>query len=136
VKTHLAMIVTAAALLTGCTPTTGALRPQDASQPTSVVVAVTPPATTAPAGTTTIAAPAPAAPKACTVPDVVGMVHQNAQDTMQAAGLYNLREQDAAGQGRVLVLDRNWTTTAQSVAAGQVVDCTTEVLLSAKKIGE
>ncbi|MEV8438270.1 PASTA domain-containing protein [Actinosynnema sp. NPDC051121] len=133
-KIPLAMIVTAAALLTGCTPTTGALGPtkaQDAVTPTTIAVAVTPPV-----GTTTIAAPAPAAPKTCTVPDVVGMVHQDAQDTMQAAGLYNLREQDSTGQGRVLVVDRNWTTTAQSVAAGQVVDCKTEILLSAKKIGE
>ncbi|TWP51639.1 hypothetical protein FKR81_14830 [Lentzea tibetensis] len=64
------------------------------------------------------------------------MVHQTAQDTMQAAGLYFLREEDATGQGRILALDRNWTTTAQSVAAGQVVDCTTPITLSAKKIGE
>ncbi|MEU5690659.1 hypothetical protein [Actinosynnema sp. NPDC020468] len=75
-------------------------------------------------------------PKTCTVPNVVGMVHQTAQDTMQAAGLYFLREEDATGQGRLLILDRNWTTVAQSVAAGQVVDCTTTVTLSAKKIGE
>ncbi|MDQ2586545.1 hypothetical protein CKY47_21615 [Saccharothrix yanglingensis] len=64
------------------------------------------------------------------------MVHQTAQDTMQAAGLYNLREEDATGRGRVLVLDRNWTTTAQGVPAGASVDCLTEVLLSAVKIGE
>ncbi|XVV04125.1 PASTA domain-containing protein [Actinosynnema sp. CA-248983] len=99
-----------------------------------------PPSPTAanPAGTSAAATtiePPPTA-KTCTVPDVVGMVHQTAQDTMQAAGLYRLREEDATGQGRVLVVDRNWTTTAQSVPAGQVVDCTTEVLLSAKKIGE
>ena len=102
--------------------------------------------TTTPTPTTTTApttepqpAPTPAltpATKTCTVPDVVGMVHQTAQDTMQAAGLYRLREQDATGQGRILALDRNWTTTAQSVAAGQVVDCDTEVTLSAKKTGE
>ncbi|NUT46585.1 MAG: hypothetical protein HOV94_04580 [Saccharothrix sp.] len=72
----------------------------------------------------------------CTVPDVVGMVHQTAQDTMQDAGLHRLREQDATGQGRMLLVDRNWTTTAQSVAAGQVVPCDTEVTLSAKKTGE
>jgi beta-lactam-binding protein with PASTA domain len=101
----------------------------------------TPPATTVTSTVvvgepvTPTAAPEPVA-KTCTVPDVVGMVHQAAQDTMQAAGLYRLREQDSTGQGRVLVVDRNWTTTAQSVAAGQVVDCDTEVLLSAKKTGE
>ena len=89
---------------------------------------------------TTTAAPAPpapaAAPKTCTVPNVVGMVYQYAQDTMQAAGLYVLLEQDATGRGRMLVLDRNWETTAQSVPAGEVVDCTTAITLSAKKIGE
>ena len=55
---------------------------------------------------------------------------------MQAAGLFFLLEKDATGQGRVLVLDRNWTTTAQSVPAGSVVDCGAEITLSAKKIGE
>ncbi|WP_424185825.1 PASTA domain-containing protein [Actinokineospora sp. G85] len=72
----------------------------------------------------------------CTVPHVVGMVHQNAQDTMQAAGLYVLLEEDATGQNRILAMDRNWRTTAQSVAAGQVVDCTTTITLSAKKLDE
>ncbi|WP_235926296.1 PASTA domain-containing protein [Actinokineospora pegani] len=76
------------------------------------------------------------APTTCTVPNVVGMVHQNAQDAMQAAGLYILLEEDATGQGRILALDRNWRTTAQSVAAGQVVDCTTTITLSAKKLNE
>ncbi|MFD1148398.1 PASTA domain-containing protein [Saccharothrix hoggarensis] len=107
--------------------------------PADAVTTAPPATTTAPAGTTapiaTTAAPAPAA-DTCTVPHVVGMVHQTAQDTMQAAGLYRLREVDATGQGRVLALDRNWTTTAQTPAAGQVVPCDTEVLLSAKKTGE
>jgi hypothetical protein len=109
----------------------------------------TTPATTTPApqpserpAPTTSVAPAPAPvqaaplPKTCTVPNVVGMVHQYAQDTMQAAGLFILREEDATGQGRLLLYDRNWKTTAQSVAAGAVVDCGTEIMLSAQKIGE
>jgi hypothetical protein len=99
--------------------------------PAATTPAATEPAATEPAATT----PAPAG-KTCTVPNVVGMIHQTAQDTMQAAGLYKLREQDATGQGRVLALDRNWTTTAQTPAAGQVVPCDTEVLLSAKKNDE
>ncbi|MFD5826267.1 PASTA domain-containing protein [Lentzea sp. NPDC060358] len=90
-----------------------------------------PPSATAPAQPT---APAVPAAKTCTVPDVVGMVHQTAQDTMQKAGLYFLREQDASGQGRLLINDRNWKTVAQSVEAGKVVDCTTQVTLSATKI--
>ncbi|MDR6598050.1 hypothetical protein ACFFSW_11440 [Saccharothrix longispora] len=77
-----------------------------------------------------------AAPETCTVPDVVGMVHQQAQDTMQDAGLFQLREEDATGRGRMLIVDRNWTTTAQSVAAGQVVACDTEITLAARKTDE
>lgn len=90
--------------------------------------------TTAPAATTTAApAPAPAA-KTCTVPNVVGLIHQTAQDTMQKAGLFLLAEEDASGQGRLLINDRNWKTTKQNVAAGTVVDCNTKILLSAEKI--
>ena len=48
------------------------------------------------------------------VPNVVGMDHQLAQDTMQASGLYMLAERDASGQGRLLVYDRNWTVVRQS----------------------
>ena len=101
--------------------------------PSATVTVTAPATTTAPQATT--AEPAPDV-ETCTVPNVVGMIHQTAQDTMQAAGLYRLREQDATGQGRVLALDRNWTTTAQTPAAGQVVPCDTEVLLSAKKNDE
>jgi hypothetical protein len=49
----------------------------------------------------------PAAPEADTsvavVPDVIGMNHQLAQDTLQAAGFYLLLEEDATGQGRSLL---------------------------------
>ncbi|MGM1059818.1 hypothetical protein [Saccharothrix sp. Mg75] len=72
----------------------------------------------------------------CTVPQVVGMVHQEAQDALQAAGLFRLLEEDATGQGRMVLVDRNWVTTAQSVPGGQVVDCGTDITLAAKKIGE
>lgn len=121
-----------AAVAIGALSALAACVPQQGAAPASTPAAVE---TTS---TTTAAAPPPAAaaPKTCTVPNVVGMVHQYAQDTMQAAGLYLLLEQDATGRGRMLVLDRNWETTAQSVAAGQVVDCSTVITLSAKKIGE
>jgi hypothetical protein len=113
-------------VLVACVPQQGAAPAQPAvSAPATAVTTTSAPAP-----------PPPAAPTTCTVPNVVGMVHQYAQDTMQAAGLYVLLEQDATGRGRMLVLDRNWETTAQSVPAGQVVDCTTAITLSAKKIGE
>ncbi|MCG8915833.1 PASTA domain-containing protein [Actinokineospora sp. PR83] len=130
-RTRLAALLTIPALLTACAP------PQATDQAPSTTTPATPPPPAAPASTTT-AAPEPPSPaeKTCTVPNVVGMVHQTAQDTMQAAGLYVLLEEDATGQGRLLVVDRNWTTTAQSVPAGQVVHCTQEITLSAKKTGE
>lgn len=71
-----------------------------------------------------------------TVPNVVGKDHQLAQDTMQSAGLYSLAEEDATGQGRSLLFDRNWTTVAQDPAAGACVSEDTTVTLSAKKDGE
>ena len=70
------------------------------------------------------------------VPNVVGKNHQSGQDTMQAAGLYMLDEEDASGQGRMLLFDRNWVDVAQDPAAGQCVSADTTVMLTAKKIGE
>jgi hypothetical protein len=70
------------------------------------------------------------------VPNVVGKNHQAGQDRMQAAGLYMLDEEDASGQGRVLLFDRNWVDVAQDPAPGQCVSADTTVTLSAKKIGE
>jgi beta-lactam-binding protein with PASTA domain len=67
------------------------------------------------------------------VPDVSGMNHQDAQDTMQRAGLYNLREVDGTGQGRMLVLDRNWVQTGQDPAPGTEVPADTVVTLTAVK---
>src|SRR4051794_5735434 len=57
-------------------------------------------------------------PAAITVPAVVGMDHQAAQNRMQAAGLYNLRERDATGEGRLMIWDRNWVVVRQSPAPG------------------
>ena len=68
-----------------------------------------------------------------TVPDVVGIDHQLAQDTMQAAGLYMLAEEDATGRGRMLLYDRNWTVVRQSPAPGaRVSENRTITLFSVK----
>jgi hypothetical protein len=70
------------------------------------------------------------------VPDVVGMNHQLAQDTLQASGFYLLLEEDATGQGRMLILDRNWEVVSQSVPAGTQAPLTAPITLYSKKIGE
>jgi hypothetical protein len=70
------------------------------------------------------------------VPDVVGLDHQLAQDTMQAAGLYDLAEEDASGQGRLLLWDRNWTVVSQDPAAGTLVNEDRTITLRSKKDDE
>ena len=81
------------------------------------------------------AAPAPVSGQIA-VPSVVGIDHQLAQDTMQAAGLYNLSEEDATGAGRMLVLDRNWVVVEQVPAAGTLVATDATITLRSKKKGE
>lgn len=52
---------------------------------------------------------------------------------MQAAGLYNLREVDATGQGRLLLFDRNWVVVSQSPAPGARVPEDAVIVLTSKK---
>ncbi|UJW31966.1 PASTA domain-containing protein [Saccharothrix sp. AJ9571] len=89
----------------------------------------TPPAT----GSAAPAATGSSAGSLITVPDVSGMNHQDAQNAMQAAGLYNLREVDGKGEGRALVVDRNWVQTGQSPAPGTQVPPDTVITLTAVK---
>jgi hypothetical protein len=68
------------------------------------------------------------------VPDVIGMNHQLAQDTMQAAGFYHLSEEDASGQGRALILDRNWIVVEQEPRPGTKAPSDKTIILRSKKI--
>lgn len=70
------------------------------------------------------------------VPAVVGLNHQLAQDTLQAAGFYYLTEEDATGQGRLLINDRNWVVVSQSPEGGTTTSLDSKILLRSKKIGE
>jgi len=98
------------------------------------------PAPTPPTPTSTPTTPAApgsgaetAPTKLITVPDVSGMNHQQAQDAMQAAGLYHLREVDGKGLGRMMVVDSNWRQTGQSPAAGTQVTPDAVITLTAVK---
>ncbi|MGX1909013.1 PASTA domain-containing protein [Streptomyces phaeochromogenes] len=78
---------------------------------------------------------APAAEKkaeTAALPDVVGKDLQAAQDEAQAAGFYALDDQDASGQNRLQVLDRNWTVCKQEPAAGTHPTDTPVVLYAVK----
>lgn len=96
------------------------------------------PTTTAAAPTTTVvpvAPPTTAAAPIVLMPAVVCMNLQEAQNRIQAAGVFFSRSTDATGKGRAQVLDRNWVVVAQSpapdvpIAEGQAV-------LSVVKYGE
>ena len=70
------------------------------------------------------------------VPNVVGMNHQSAQDTMQARGFYSLREVDATGRGRMLLWDRHWKVVRQTPRAGTRVSESATITLYSVKYGE
>lgn len=120
-----------------------------ASAPAEPAAAAAPSSTGA-AGETTSAAPAPSASSAepsssspspspvrrIKVPDVVGMNHQEAQDLLQSRGLYMLQEEDATGQHRLLLWDRNWVVVRQDPKAGSRVREDETITLYSKKIGE
>ncbi|MFJ7072961.1 PASTA domain-containing protein [Streptomyces sp. NPDC098781] len=56
--------------------------------------------------------------ESASLPNLVGQDLQAAQDAAQAAGFYVLDDQDASGQNRLQVFDRNWTVCSQEPEAG------------------
>ncbi|WP_232838477.1 PASTA domain-containing protein [Streptomyces geranii] len=66
------------------------------------------------------------------LPNLVGRDLQDAQDEAQAAGFYDLDDQDASGQGRLQVLDRNWTVCSQEPDAGTYPTDTPVILYAVK----
>jgi len=133
------VVLLALIVVTGCGETENTSEAQ-----TVTAVETAPPA--APPETVTVVETAPAAPAPdpdpeptsgqISVPDVVGLDHQLAQDTMQASGLYILLEEDATGAGRMLLWDRNWTVVSQDPPAGTMVSEDQAITLRSKKEGE
>jgi hypothetical protein len=71
-----------------------------------------------------------------TVPDVTGLDHQAAQDALQGEGLWSLDEEDATGQDRLLLFDRNWEVVKTDPPAGSQVSEDTTITIYSKKQGE
>ncbi|WP_375042019.1 PASTA domain-containing protein [Actinomadura sp. NTSP31] len=128
-----AVVVAATVALTACGPATST-----AAAPAKTVTVTPTPSDTVTPGSK--AAPAPVKtrtePVRIRVPNVVGHNHQQAQNEMQAHGLYMLAEKDATGQGRLLLWDRNWVVVRQTPRAGTLVKPTATITLYSKKIGE
>lgn len=115
----------AALVLAGCAgdekSQDGGVNSTTTSTATALTTATTTPSTTATTTASTTTSGNTSSPAKITVPDVVGKDLQFAQDTMQAAGLYNLTSHDSTGQGRSQILDRNWVVTDQTPVAGSKV---------------
>jgi hypothetical protein len=71
-----------------------------------------------------------------TMPDVVGLDLQSAQDQLQALGSYRMDQRDATGKGRTQVEDDNWRVCSQRPAAGRTVPARTLVLLKSVPLEE
>ena len=111
-------------LATGSMLVLGACELEDSSSDAPGAVAAAP-ATVAPTAAGATPTPAPAevetpneAEPTVLMPDVVCMDLQYAQDTIQDAGVWLSRSVDATGEGRMQVMDRNWTVVAQTPAPG------------------
>lgn len=70
------------------------------------------------------------------MPSLVGMVLQDAQDSLQAKGSYLLDQRDASGKGRLQILDDNWKVCSQSPAPGTKTSVSDMVTLSSVKLSE
>ena len=111
----------------GVSSTTGSTATTATTAPSTTTIATTAAtsASTTTSGTTAAAMTA--------LPNVVGKDLQLAQDTLQAAGFYNLTSHDSTGLNRLQVLDRNWRVTDQTPAAGTRVAADQLIDLGAKK---
>ncbi|MGW0178518.1 PASTA domain-containing protein [Nocardia sp. NPDC003345] len=125
------LVIAAAVTATAC----GAAETQTADAKTAV-----PPARTAPVAAAEQPAPVAGSPGrsdsvAVPMPDVLCMNLQDAQDRIQAAGVFFSRSEDATGAGRRQILDRNWIVVGQNPAAGLPVG-EGDAVLSVVKTGE
>lgn len=77
-----------------------------------------------------------AAPETFAMPDVVGINLQEAQDSLQSLGSYFMDQEDASGEGRVQLVDSNWTVCTQEPAPGTEVPIEATVMLAAVKDDE
>ncbi len=71
-----------------------------------------------------------------TVPRVICMNLQDAQDALRGDDFYNLGSTDGTGQGRMQILDRDWLVIKQSVPAGSKPGFLKRIVLTVVKYGE
>jgi hypothetical protein len=67
------------------------------------------------------------------VPNVIGLDLQTAQDTLQAAGFFDLGSHDVTGQSSLQIIDSNWEVVDQVPAAGSNAETSAHVELGVKR---
>ena len=112
-----------AAASTSTAPSSATVAPTTTPAPVTVTVTQTPPPVTS-------SAPAPVTAPVVdfTMPDLVGIDLQTAQNTIQGNGVFLSRSHDLLGM-RNQVLDSNWVVCTQSIPAGQQVTGDAEGLI-------
>lgn len=78
----------------------------------------------------------PSADETFTMPNLVGMNLQKAQDELQDLGSYVLSQDDATGKGRFQMSDRNWKVCSQDQEPGRVLSIAELVNVEAVKLDE
>lgn len=86
--------------------------------PTTEAPVVTAPAPVRAPATTATPVVAPVV-EAALMPNAIGMNLQDAQDLIQEQGVFLSLSEDATGQGRNQLLDRNWVVIGQNIEPGQ-----------------
>ena len=117
---------------TATTTATSTTQPTTTRAPLTTSVIGT---TNSPLATTPVAAEVTPAAAPAIMPNVVCMNLQDAQDTIQSAGVFFSRSADATGAGRRQLVDSNWIVVDQTPSAGSPFG-EIEAVLSAVKIGE
>jgi hypothetical protein len=82
------------------------------------------------------ATPTPTAEEKFTMPKVVGMNLQLAQDLLQSKGSYIMDQEDFKGLNRFQINDSNWKVCKQTPAPGKSVPVSTVVTLYSVKLAE
>lgn len=107
--------------------------PSSTISPTTTIA----PTTTVAPATTTTTRPAPTTTLmvVALMPNVVGMNLQDAQDTIQDAGVFFSRSYDCTGADRSQIIDSNWLVITQNIPAGRPFG-ENEAILGVVKYGE
>ena len=145
---RIALSAFALASLAACSGTSTDSEAESTSTATTTATSTTQPTTTqaplttsvigttnSPLATTPVAAEVTPAAAPAVMPNVVCMNLQDAQDTIQSAGVFFSRSADATGAGRRQLVDSNWIVVDQTPSAGSPFG-EIEAVLSAVKIGE